>query len=201
MQGKSPWRTLRVYALIILPAMTLGAFAGIALAAASDKSYTATAAMFVTPDNAPAPADTAEAADLAQTQAINFADLVTREVVLSSVIDDLDLDMTTSQLSDHVSATVPLDTSVISISVSDPSAARSAEIANAVAAILPKTIDELTSASAEDGAPLAIVSVEKATVPSSPTTPRPLLNEVLGILAGLCVGVAIVAIRDALRSP
>jgi succinoglycan biosynthesis transport protein ExoP len=186
--------------LVVVLATLVGAFVGLGVTASGEESYTASADVFVTATAARAPSDAAEVAEVAalsQQQATNFSELVTRDVVLRPVIEDLELDMTSSQLSSHVDATVPLDTSIISISVTDGSAARSAEIANAVAASLTDAVQKLT-VSPKGGAPLALRSIEEATVPSTPTTPRPMLNVAIGVLAGLCVGVALVAVADAL---
>jgi succinoglycan biosynthesis transport protein ExoP len=202
MQGQAIWRAIRIRGLIVLLATLLGAFVGLGVTASGEESYTASADVFVTATAKQRPSDAtevAEVATLSQQQAINFAGLVTRDVVLLPVIDDLDLKTTSSQLRTHVQATVPLDTSIISISASDPSAERSAQIANALAASLADAVDDLTVLP-KSGPPLALRSIEKATAPSSPTTPRPLLNVAIGLLAGLCAGVALVAVGDALRA-
>lgn len=199
MQGQATWRALGVRGLLVLLAMMFGAFIGLGATAMGDESYTASADVFVTAEGGGSLSDAADAAAFSQLQANNFAELVTRDVVLRPVVEDLGLDMTSSQLSGQVGATVPLDTSIISITVTDGSAERAAEIANAVAASLTDAVDDLT-VSSSDGAPLALRSIEEATVPSSPTTPRPLLNVAIGILAGLCLAVALIAVVDSVGS-
>lgn len=199
MQGQATWRALAFRALLVLLAMVFGAFLGLGFTAMGDESYTANADVFVTAGTGRTATEPAEAAALSQQQATNFAELVTRDVVLSPVIEDLDLDMTASQLSGKVGATVPLDTSIISISVSDGSAERAAEIANALVDSLTDAVEDLT-ASPTGGGPFALQSIEEATVPSSPTTPRPALNVAVGALAGMCAAVALIALFDAVGS-
>jgi capsular polysaccharide biosynthesis protein len=196
MQGQAAWRALAFRALLVLLAMMFGAFLGLGATAMGQESYTARADVFVTAEGEGTVTDAAEAAAFSQSQATNFAELVTRDVVLRPVINRLHLDMTTSQLREEVNATVPLDTSIVSIAASDASAERSAAIANAVAASLTKAVDDLTVSSA-DAAPLALHSIEQATVPSAPTSPRPFLNVAIGILAGLCLAVTLIALFDA----
>lgn len=195
------WQAVRYHGLILLPAMMLGALAGIISVEVSDPSYRARADVFVTASSDGSVTETAEAASYSKAQAINFAELATRQVVLLLAIVELDLPLSSAQLRGQISATVPLNTSIITITATDASAERSALIANAVATSLTEAVDELTPTTSSGRTPLSLVRIEEATTPSAPVSPRPLLNVVIGILLGLFLGVAAIAVRDALLPP
>jgi polysaccharide biosynthesis transport protein len=170
----------------------LGALAGVVLTAISDAEYASRADVFVTAPSEGTADDAVNAAQYSQDQATNFAELATRQVVLLPVIDELGLDTTSSDLRSQLTVSVPLGTSLISIRAVDTDAERSADIANAVAESLADVVADL-----EDDAPVSLQTVEEALPASSASSPRPVLNVLVGVLAGICLGVGAVAVRDA----
>ncbi|VUX09343.1 Chain length determinant protein [Streptococcus pasteurianus] len=70
--------------------------------------------------------------------------MITSSEVLSSVIDQQKLPLTTSELSDMITVDIPTDTRVISISVEDTDGQEAADIANAVREIAAEKITLLT---------------------------------------------------------
>lgn len=186
------WDLNRVRVLIVLVTVTIGAVAGALVASASTDSYTAEADVFVSVPTTGTPTEVAAASALANDQAVNLAELATRQVVLSPVVDELDLDVDVSDLQRRVRTEVPEDTSIIAISVSDSSAARAADIANAVANSLIDALDGFTTAPGTS--PYELQQVESATAPGEPSSPSPLIAVILGMLVGLCVGGAVIAL-------
>jgi succinoglycan biosynthesis transport protein ExoP len=191
---------LRTHALMLLVAMVLGGIAGLGLAAVAEKTYTARADVFVAANNGSATPDFANEAKYGQDQAENFAAVATREVVLRRVISDLGLDDTPGDLRKRVTASVPQNTSIISITAEDSSAEQAAAIANALATSISDAADELVSNRSQGTSPVRVETIEVATAPSIPTAPRPRVNLLLGILLGLAVGVGAAALRDATAS-
>lgn len=195
------WGTIRYHGAILLPALVLGGLAGFVVTQLSETTYTARADLFVSAVNDGTVAEAADAAAYSRQQAINFAELATRQVVLLPVIDELGLESTSSDLRGQVSAAVPFDTSIISVSATDSSAQDAADLANAVASNLIEAAEEVSPVTSSDGPALTLQTVEVANQPSSPTSPRPTLNIVIGMLVGLFVGVGVIAMRDALVPP
>ena len=62
----------------------------------------------------------------------DYKEVITSSEVLSSVIDQQKLPLSTSELSDMITVDIPTDTRVISISVEDTDGQEAADIANAV---------------------------------------------------------------------
>jgi polysaccharide biosynthesis transport protein len=189
------WDLSRVRALIVLVAVALGAVGGAVLSSLDDESYTASAALFVSAQSQGGAEQAATAADFASTQAVNFAALATSQVVLQPVIEQLGLDTNAAGLRTSVRTSVEENTSIISVTATDPSADRAAEIANAVSESLVSEVEELASPSG--AATLTLTPVDVATAPAAPSSPSPLVAVVLGMLVGLCVGGGIVALINA----
>ncbi|MDM4763931.1 polysaccharide biosynthesis tyrosine autokinase [Galbitalea sp. SE-J8] len=132
-----------------------------------------------------------------QNQVKSFSQLATTDRVLQPVINDLKLPETTGQLASRVSATAPLDTVIIQISVDDPSAAQAATLANAIGQRLTEVVGELTQ-NGQTTSPVKASIVQTAKEPTSATSPNIRLNLALGLLVGLALGVGIAVLRRVL---
>ena len=170
----------------------LGALAGVGVTELSDSEYTSQADVFVSAPSSGTATDAERAAEYSQEQATNFAQLASRQAVLQPVIEDLGLEMTSIDMREGLNVSVPLNTSLISIRTTDTVPERAAEIANAIAASLATVVGDL-----EGDAPVSVQLVEEAAPAASASSPRPVLNVLIGILAGLCLGVGAIAVRDA----
>ncbi|CAN5142603.1 polysaccharide biosynthesis tyrosine autokinase [soil metagenome] len=128
----------------------------------------------------------------------SYPDLVNSPLVLQPVIDELGLDVTPEQLAGKVSAEVPPNTVLIEVRADDPSPVRAAEIADSVATNLITVVEDLDRIRASDPSPVRVSITRPATAPSSPRTPIPALNIAIGFFAGLGLGLAAAAVREAL---
>lgn len=190
------WTFLRFHWILLVTSAILGGSVGLGLASVSEQEYTAKSELFIAVSNGRDTGGVAQGADYSQQQARNFSAVATREVVLEPVIERLGLDLTTEQLRRKLSSSVPLNTSIISISATDPSPERAAQIANATASSLVSSADKLTPKLADNQSLVRLQTVESATVPSQPSAPNTRLFVVLGALAGLVLAVAAVTVRD-----
>lgn len=73
-----------------------------------------------------------------QSQLKSYPNLIKAEDFLQSVIDDLHLDMTTKQLANEVNATIPVDSYLISITVTDADPRRAADLVTYISNALSK---------------------------------------------------------------
>ncbi|HET7475459.1 MAG TPA: polysaccharide biosynthesis tyrosine autokinase [Dermatophilaceae bacterium] len=127
----------------------------------------------------------------------SYADVITTPKVLDPVIRQLRLPATAATLGPRVTATVPLDTVLIDIAVRDRSAAQAARIADAVGQQFTATVTDLESTDGRPS-PVKVTIVSSPTVPTSPVSPRPTRNLLLGLLLGLVLGVGLAVARDML---
>lgn len=194
METNSLAKLIRYHWVAVLICAQLGVLLGAAFAIVSPREYTAQADVFVQVSGGSSTSDVAAATNFSQQQARNFSAVATREIVLQSVIDDLDLDLSVPQLRTRVSTAVPLNSTMITISGSDGSAQRAANIANAVAAELTAIVPELTPEVVGEST-VRMQIIESAVPPAKPSSPNTALLLVLGLLAGLVAAAIVVAIR------
>ena len=115
----------------------------------------------------------------------SYAQIINGPQTLLPVIRNLKLEMSYSLLASRVKASAPLDTVLLNVTVKDESATQAARIANAVGRQFSLTANELEVDSASASETIKVTMVKTATVPTSPSSPRPLLNILLGIIIGL----------------
>ncbi len=118
--------------------------------------------------------------------------------MLDPVIEKLKLSMTADQLAGRVNATVPLDTVVIEVTVTDASPEQAARIADTLGEQFPATIVELEQVAPGQASPVKVTLVRKAQVDSTPISPKPSRNIGLGVVLGLLLGFGLALLRDLL---
>lgn len=108
----------------------------------------------------------------------DYSVLVKTHPVIDTVIDNLDLNMSYSQLAGRISVSNPADSHFLNITVTDPVPETAQKIANEVASV---TTDKIELVMKTERPTLA----EEAQLPTSPVSPSLKKNSMLGGLAGL----------------
>ncbi len=190
------WDLIRFHWLTLLVVGCLGAAAGAGVASTIEAKYTARAEIFIAVANSSDAATMAQAATYSRDQARNFAAVATRQLVLEPVAEDSGGDLTVGQLRGMVSASVPLNTSIVSIQATDPNPQIAARVANAVAISLADSTERLAPESENRATSVRVQSVERASVPALPSSPNVALLTLLGGLIGLFLGLLLLGIRN-----
>ena len=190
---RSRWLTVIVFLLF-------GVILASAYVAFSPREYSASTRLVVSTSTGSNGSDLAQGGTFAQQQARNYANITTSDAVLQPVITALDLDTTVAALARSVSATIPLATSVISITVTDGSPDRAARVANGVTTSLANTVAGLVPTDAGSRSPVMIDIVQRATVPARPSSPNALVALGAGGLGGAIAGAAYVILTRRLSS-
>jgi capsular exopolysaccharide synthesis family protein len=193
-------RLLREHWRLIIGCLLLGLLGAVVVTYVQPRSYSADVRMYVawqtTPDS---PSSARELALLAEQRVLSYQELARSDRISSEVVARLGLPLTAGEVRGKLSANAPLDTVVLSITATDESAARAADIANAAGAAMVGLVGELEQL--PDPAllpPVALRVVEPATPPQEPDWPNPPLNLAAGAAFGLLVGVGMVGLRRAL---
>ncbi|WOF22257.1 polysaccharide biosynthesis tyrosine autokinase [Microbacterium betulae] len=190
--------------LIALIALLTVAAAGV-YSLTRTPEYEATSEVFVSSQAGTTIEDQQQGNTYTQARVQSYVTLATRPYVLDTVIDELALDTTATDLATRVTASSPLDTTVISLTVTDEDADVAAQIANAVAMSLTEAVDQVETLPGTETSPVKITPVNDAQAPADPVSPNVPLNLALGLLAGLVLGAAAAALRTMLdvrvRSP
>lgn len=122
----------------------------------------------------------------------DYKEVITSNEVLSSVISQENLSLSTTELSNMISVNIPTDTRVISISVEDTNAQEASDIANTIREVTAEKIKSVTKV--DD-----VTTLEAAEVASKPSSPNIKRNAALGALVGgflAIVGILVLEVLD-----
>ncbi len=186
------WR--RAWVLVIGAGLGVGVAFG--LTSTMTRVYTATATSFVSAVAAPGKGASYESAQFAVSRAKSYPPLVNSPEVLQSVISDLGLTRTVPDLVKSVSAVNPVDTLLVQVSAEAGTADEAARIANSAARHMSLRIQALETAGGKRTSPVDVQVAVPATAPQVASWPKPLINYVLGAVAGGVLGAFVVLAAD-----
>lgn len=192
-------RVLRKRWRLILVCLVLAVGGAVAAIVTTTPTYTAFAQLFVSTPNTAGSISTAYSGSLfTQSQVLSYADIISSPEVVAPVIRSLGLPYTIQGLARHISASVPLNTVLINVEVTDTNAARAAAIADSVSAEFITVVGHLEAPTTGGPSPVRVSVVENAAIPTAPTSPKKKLDLGLGILVGLAIGVSGAVLRESL---
>lgn len=192
----------RNWIILAVTAVVGVATAGVLILVATPQ-YESTAQVVFTAKNAANGQDMAYAGTYVQSRIQTYKDLATSPTVMAGVIQELDLHESSSGLADRTEVEVSQLDTVVELSVEDESAKAAAQIADQVAIELIGAVARLETADkpTEETPSIEGVVVGPAEVSSSPADPNWRLYLLTGLVAGLLVGLSVVAVRQVLRAP
>jgi capsular exopolysaccharide synthesis family protein len=189
---------LRKSWILIISVTVAGVLAAGVASLATVPTYASTTRVFVAIQTSDVnSADLSAGTTYVRSQVKSFAEVATTDKVLGPVIDELDLKTTVANLAGKVTATAPVDTVIIEISVEDLSATRAADIANAVGRNLIDAVEQLSKPT-DAASPVKMSTVSPALPASQSTSPNVRLNLLLGLLAGVALGLGAAILREVL---
>jgi len=191
-------RILRKGWILILTLTILGGALGICYALLATPVYSASARVFVSTSGATTAADLQQGNTFTQQRVKTYAELVKTAAVLQPTIAALNIDTSVAKLRGQVSATAPLNTTVIDITVTNTNAVFAATLATETANTLIEVVEQIETTSAANGSPVRLTTVQEAEVPSAPVSPKRALSAALGLLLGLALGIGLALVRAAL---
>lgn len=189
--------------ILLLVLLLVGIAGGGGFAFLQQPKYVASTQLYVSvrTDEA-ATGDLVQGGTFARQMVTSYVDVIGKALVLDPVIEELNLDLTASELSEQISASAPANSVLVDIAVTDPDPEQAASIANAIAASFTEAVQgTLERPSNEEAAsPVQINVTQPATAPESPASPNVRVLLVLGAILGLAAGVAIALLRTVLDS-
>ncbi|UDY23606.1 polysaccharide biosynthesis tyrosine autokinase [Nocardioides sp. Kera G14] len=162
--------------------------------------YQSTARVFLSV-NVQNATDAYSAVYFANTRAASYADVAQSTELAARVVSTLGLNMTAKELSDHISAVVVANTSLIELTVKDTNAKRAQSICNAATTAFTAYVKELENTSTDakkPTSPIAASVTDKATYEPNAVSPRSGLNLAVALILGLMLGIALALVRDLL---
>jgi capsular polysaccharide biosynthesis protein len=186
--------------VLALVLVVIGAVAGGVAAQLVPRSYQATSRVFVSSSSVTSVHTLQNSLGYLQQVVASYADVATTPLVLSRVISGLGLSTTPSELAHHVSADAVPNTTLIAITVSEPTAAESARVANAIGTALVDTGPSL-SPSGPGAAQVRLDVVEQARASAASTGVNGLAFIGLGAAGGLLAALIILILRSGRPDP
>jgi capsular exopolysaccharide synthesis family protein len=190
-------RALRAHWLLVVILATFGGALAGAYSWLQTPLYRTSAQLFISISGGgeTGAADLNQGGTFAERRVRSYANMVDSPAVTAEVINDLGLPYTTEELARSVSASSPLNTVLLNITVTDPSPERARDIANAVAVEFTHYVTELETPTGELVSPVKATVTKPALLPAAPISPNTKLNLALGIIVGLAGGGVIAALR------
>jgi capsular exopolysaccharide synthesis family protein len=174
--------------------MVIGVLAALALTMTTTPLYKATAEIFVAPGEVSTTGELASGSTFAQNRVKSYVQLIDSELVLGPIADQFGT--SAGALSGKVTATVPTDTVLIDISVTDPSPEHAAELATAIAKSFPQIARSIEPPRADGSPAVTVTVVQEAGVPGAPVSPKLETNLAIGLLAGTVLGLLLMIVRE-----
>lgn len=185
------------WALIVLCALA-GVAAATTYSLLQTPVYNSLTKVFVSTQSGETTQELVQGSNFTQARLKTYAELVSTPIVLLPVIATLDLDMSADDLAERITASAPLDTTLIEITVADVDPVAAANIANAVSQSLAAVVEEIETTGTNGASPVELTRVQNANISASPASPNLPLNVILGLLVGLAVGFGAAVLREVL---
>ena len=121
----------------------------------------------------------------------DYKEIILSQDVLSTVISELKLSSTTADLAGKVTVSVPTDTRIVSITVTNGDPNQASRIANTLREVAAEKIITVTKVS-------DVTTLEEAEAPKSPSSPNIRRNVMIGFVGGAVAMVVLVLIVEVL---
>ncbi|MGV9668606.1 Wzz/FepE/Etk N-terminal domain-containing protein [Nocardia niigatensis] len=192
------WRLLRRRWPIIVVAMVICTGAAYGYASTLPTEYTASSSVYVSMATGTSVNDSYQGGLAAQQRVRSYVDLASSVTVATYVRDQLGLKSSVNDLRGRITAVSPPATTIIIITVKDSTASGARTLADEVVSQFRALVSRL-EVTQSDAAPAARAEViDKAQTPSGPSGPQKTRYYILGVLAGLMIGLAAAIVRDKL---
>ena len=191
-------RILRKNWLIIIIATLVGVAIAAGWSLTRTPEYEAQSTVFVSSQTGGTIAELQQGSNFTQSRVTTYTNLVSTPIVMNPVIAELGLGVTANELADAVTASNQLNTTLITITVTDADPVKAANIANALGASLTAAVESIETPNGTDTSPVRLTRVKDAIPALSPSSPNVPLNLALGALVGLALGIGAAVLRTVL---
>jgi len=186
---------------LIVGGLALGLGLGVLALVALPASYVSTTKLFVSVQgiDQTSAQDIVQGSSAAQQKVTSYLSVATSTRVLQPVVDELDLDTTTDELAERVAATSPANTVIVVITASDGDPELARRIAAAVGDSFRTVVaDEIELPVGGGPTPVRVETIEPASSPTAPASPRLATTLGIGLLGGFVLGTGAAALRAVL---
>jgi capsular polysaccharide biosynthesis protein len=182
---------------ICLAMVLIGLLLAAVFSMGAEKRYTAVATSFVTVSdaNAAGSGEIFQGSQFAVQRMSSYSALTSSPDVLNPVIEELGLDVSLPELREMVDVSSPADSVLLQVSVEDRDPRQAAVIADEVSRRLGMLIEKLETPRGLAASSVKVTLTQPADVPGAPSSPRMMLNLLLGLAAGAAAGLLLALLR------
>ncbi|RDI55816.1 Wzz/FepE/Etk N-terminal domain-containing protein [Nocardia mexicana] len=192
------WHIIRRRWLILLGVLVLCSAVAYAYAQSQPVTYTASSTCYVSMATGTSVNDSYQGGLAAQQRVRSYLDLAGSETVAQRVKDQLGLSMSTGELRGRITASSPPATMIIVISVRDGTADGARILADEVVSQFRLMVGQLETIQREAAPAARVAVVDKAQLPGAPSGPQTQRTLMLGVVAGMILGLLAAIARDRL---
>jgi receptor protein-tyrosine kinase len=171
----------------------MGAAAGLLYSLAQTPLYATSTQLWVSTDDTGTTAEAFQGSLFAQDRINSYAVLLGGDQTRALVSDRLGI--APSELSSGIEATVVTGTVFLDVRVTDPSAERAQQVAEAIGAEFPALVEELETPIDGGASPVKITVTDAPELPAAPSSPETMRNAALGVVLGTLLGGALAILR------
>ncbi|GGN09376.1 chromosome partitioning protein [Terrabacter tumescens] len=175
--------------------VTLGLAA--AYTALSPRTYAATTQFYISTAGDDSTSSLQQGNTFSQSKVKTYAQLLETGKVLNPVIEKSGVKTTAAKLGPQITSSIPVETSLIDVTVAGSSPDAALRVAQALGDVFPKIIADYESRPGKESPVLVRVS-EDAEAQTAPVSPKPTRNLALGLVLGLLLGFGAALLRDVL---
>ncbi|GAA2712110.1 polysaccharide biosynthesis tyrosine autokinase [Micromonospora olivasterospora] len=179
--------------LVLLAVLVSLGVAGLVTVRTQPK-YVASVTFFVTTPNQGV-SEAYQGSIFMQQRVKSYADLLQSDRLAQSVVAKSPLGLTAEEVQSRITAATIPDTVMLRGTVTDTDATRALRLTEAIAARFVELVRAVETPAEGRAAAIKVEVVSGPRVSSTPVSPQPLRNFLLGALAGLLVGVALAVLR------
>jgi capsular exopolysaccharide synthesis family protein len=191
-------RVVRASWLLLLVGLLLGAGTALGVSLLRTPQYTATTQLYVTTNGGDDLNSAVQGSQYTEQKVASYARLLTSQDLATTVIDDLGLGVAPEQLTRRIQADVVPDTTLIDVSVTDPSPERALAITRTINTEFGDLVRQLETPVGETTPRVQVSVVATPLLPDERSSPSFALNTVLGAILGLALAVVVAVLRDRL---
>ncbi len=195
METRDIVNALRARWWMLVAGLVLGGASGLGATSAMTPQYTSTIQFFVSTTGSTSTSEVLQGGQFSQARIASYAELLQGDQLAQRVIDRADLDMTSEELTAHVTVEAVPETVLLDVAVADPSAARALAIADAFGTEFTDMVAGLESSDVAGGTAVRVTVADPPELAIEPSSPDPLENVGIGLLGGLVLGAGIAVLR------
>lgn len=183
---------------IWVAAILVGVLLAVAASLLGEKRYTAVATSFVTVSDVDAAGagEIFQGSQFAVQRMASYSSLGGSPDVLGPVIEELGLDASLRAMREKVEVSSPAGSVLLEVSATDTDPARAADLADAVSQQLGLVIEELETPRGLAASTVKVTLTNPADEPVAPSSPRTVLNLLLGVAGGAAIGLVLALLRN-----